>query len=214
MLSLFAPEVVSFFEMKEATLTFLSSRAKAIGSKHTVRIRLVDHEAGHVDIPVTVVSNRTSSMGKGFRVSAALDLAPLHLEQLEDLLYSFALRADLGKVGRRSIRQQVRLRTASDDIPGRQGVTVDMSSHGLRLRCSGPVEVGMSLELVLQTDMGGLPNISAKGRVLSCVESLDGLAHELGVDFIGSSPAQVAIVDYYLGTLANRAQAGEVLAVS
>ncbi|ODT74560.1 hypothetical protein ABS71_05485 [bacterium SCN 62-11] len=210
---MFAPEVVSFFEMSEATLTFLSSRAKAVGSKQTVRIRLVDHEAGHVDVPVTVVSSRSNSMGKGYRISATLGLEPLHLEQLEDLLYSFAVRPDLGKLGRRSIRQLVCLKAASQEIPGRQGVTVDMSSHGLRLRCTGPVEVGMSLDLILQTDMGGLPSITARGRVLSCTGSADGLAYELGIDFIGSSPAQVAIVDYYLGTLSSRVQPGQLLAV-
>ena len=213
MLRLFAPEVVSFFEMSEGNLTFLSTRAKTVGSKLTVRIRLVDHEAPHVDVPVTVLTSRTSSMGKGYRVSASLALSPLHMEQLEDLLYSFARRPDLGKVGRRSVRQAVCMKTRSPQLPGQHGLTVDMSSHGLRLRCSGPVDVGMPVELELQTDMGGLPNITLKGRVLSCAASSDGLGYELGIDMVGSTPAQVAIVGYYLQTLAGRSQPGQLLAV-
>ena len=203
-LSLFGPEVVSFFQMSEGLLTFLSPRCKSLGSKLVVRVRLVNAESDHVDIPITVLNSRTNSMGKGFRTTASVTLSPPYLAQLEDLLYAFAVRPDLGEMGRRSPRQRVSLTTASQEIPGQQGMTVDISSHGLRLRCAAPVELGTPLALELQTDMGGLPSISARGRVLSCSDSADGLAYEVGIDFIGSSPAQVAIVDYYLQTLASR----------
>lgn len=198
MLNLFGPEVVTFFEIHEGMLVVLSKRPKQADSKHTLRIRLLDHEARQVDIPVTVVSSRPGPSGRGYRVTASVNLDSFYHRQLEDLLYSYAVRPDLGEAGRRSLRQNLCLQAESSELPGGRGFTCDVSRHGMRLQCDGPVEQGTALNLELHTEMAGLPRISLQGRVLSSSWNESRQAHELGIDLVGSSPAQLDILDYYL----------------
>lgn len=206
MLGLFGPEVVQFFEMTGSGLAFVSAKAKKPNSEHKVRFALVGYKTKHVDMSVKII--RCESLGKGHLCETVIDMAPTHLKQLEDLLYNYTTRPDLGESARRSTRQPIGLKTVSRELPGYNCVTVDISRHGVRLSCHGPVDLGTPVQLALDTDLSALPNMTLNGRVVGCIE--DGKSksknksYYISVDFAGLSPAQRETLDYYNRTLVGR----------
>ncbi|MBN9416978.1 MAG: PilZ domain-containing protein [Candidatus Eremiobacteraeota bacterium] len=204
MLKLFGPEIVQFFSMSGSTLIFYSAKAKKSEGELKVRISLVDYKVNRVDIPLSLLSRE--AVGKGFLCVGLLDMAEEHLRQLEDLLYSYAVRADLGEAARRSPRVTTGLKAVSREISGYNCVTIDISSHGVLLNCHGSLEPGQILNLTLETDMASTPTLSVRGRVLTCRENGRNRGYQVAVDYAGMSTEQTEAIEQYLRTLAGRAQ--------
>ncbi|MFN8605922.1 MAG: PilZ domain-containing protein [Vulcanimicrobiota bacterium] len=215
MLGLFGPEVVQFFEMNGPDITLVTKGVKKPDSELKVRVGLVDYKVKHVDIPVRVTACRPSGSGKTQYCQATIGMSPEHLQQLENLLYNYSPRPDLGESARRSPRLPIGLKTISRDIPGYNCVTVDISRHGVRLSCPhGAVEPGTIVQLAIEADMANLQSINIAGRVVSCQESSESKTKNkpqlLGVDFVGASEAQIETLEYYTRVLAGRLK-GDVM---
>ena len=205
MLGLFGPEVVQFIEMSGPRLTFLSTRAKKPGTAMKVRLNLVGYKTNRVDIPLNVVSSQPSAGGKGHLCVGSLEMAEEHLYQLEDLLYSYGVRPDLGEAARRSPRLTISLKTVSRDLPGYNCVTVDISRHGVRLSIHGSVRQGALVNLAMDTDIAGVQTMNLCGRVVWCRENPGkGKGHQLGVDFVGLTSTQCETLEYYSKMVAGR----------
>lgn len=205
MLGLFGPEVVQFIEMSGSRLTFLSSRAKKPGTAVKVRMTLVGYKTNRVDIPLNVVNCQPGAGGKGHLCVGALEMAEEHLYQLEDLLYSYAVRPDQGEAARRSPRLTISLKTVSRDLPGYNCVTVDISRHGVRLSCHGSVRQGALVNLAMETDLAGVQNMTLCGRVVWCREvGGKSKGHQLGVDFVGLTSVQMETLEYFTKMVAGR----------
>lgn len=209
MLGLFGPEVVHFFEMDGPIVTFVTKGVKKLDAELKVRMGLVDYKVKHVDIPVKVVECKPTGSGKSQFCQGAIGMSLEHLEQLENLLYNFSPRPDLGESARRSPRLPIGLKTVSRDIPGYNCVTVDISRHGVGLTCPhGSVLPGTIVQLAIEADMANLQSINVGGRVVSCRESTEGKSKNkpflLGVDFVGASHEQIETLQYYTRVLAGR----------
>lgn len=206
MLGLFGPEVVQFFEMEGPLLSFCTSKAKKPNTDLKVRIALVGYKSKHVDMPLKVI--RSEGLGKGHLSVGSIDMSPQHLKQLEDLLYNYTARPDLGESGRRSVRLPIGLKTVSREFPGYNCVTVDISRHGVRLSCHAAVELGKVVELTIDTDISGMPTLPLSGRVVACRETSDARsknkAYHISVDFIGLQAPQRENLDYFNRVLAGR----------
>jgi len=204
-LGLFGPEVVQFMEMSGPRVTFLSARPKKLGIELKVRMSLVGYKTNRVDMPLNLVSCQPSVGGKGHICVGSLDMAEEHLYQLEDLLYSYAVRPDLGEAARRSPRLTISLKTVSRDLPGYNCVTVDISRHGVRLSCHGSVRQGALVNLAMDTDVAGVQTMNVCGRVVWCRENPSkGKGYQLGVDFVGLTSTQSETLEYYTKLVAGR----------
>ncbi|MBS2039645.1 PilZ domain-containing protein [bacterium] len=215
MLGLFGPEVVQFFEMDGPILTFVSKGVKKLEQELKVRLALVDYKVKHVDIPLKIVDCKPTGSGKTQFCQGAIEMSVEHLQQLENLLYNFSPRPDLGEAARRSPRLPIGLKTVSREIPGYNCVTVDISRHGVLLSCPhGAVEPGTIVHLAIEADMANLQCINAAGRVVSCRESSEGKSKNkpqlVGVDFVGASHEQIETLQYYTRVLAGRLK-GDVM---
>ena len=205
MLGFFGPEVVQFIEMSGPRITFLSPRPKKLGVVIKVRLNLVGYKTNRVDIPLNLVSCQPSAGGKGHVCVGSIEMAEEHLNQLEDLLYSYGVRADQGEAARRSPRLTISLKTVSRDLPGYNCVTVDISRHGVRLNCHGDVHQGALVNLAMETDVAGVQNMNLCGRVVWCRENPGkGKGHQVGVDFVGLTSTQSETLEYYTKMVAGR----------
>ncbi|MCW5867654.1 MAG: PilZ domain-containing protein [Candidatus Eremiobacteraeota bacterium] len=212
MLGLFGPEVVHFFEMTGNSLAFVSAKAKKPETDLKVRFSLVGYKAKHVDIPLKILESQ--ALGKSHLSTGSIEMAPEHCKQLEELLYNYSTRPDLGEAARRSPRLPIGLKAISRELPGYNCVTTDISRHGVRLTCHGPVELGTKVQISLDTDLAALPNLTLNGRVVGCQETKDSRSHNksyhISMDFAGLPAAQVETLDYYNRTLAGRLK-GDVM---
>lgn len=204
MLKLFGPEVVQFFSMTGSTLIFYSSKVKKTESEVKIRIPLVDYKVNRVDIPLTVLSREP--VAKGNLCVGLLDMADEHLRQLEDLLYSYATRADLGEASRRSPRLTTGLKAVSREITGYNCVTIDISNHGLLLNCHNELQQGEVIHLNVETDLTSTPSLALRGRVLHCRENGRNRGYQVSLDYAGMSGEQHEMLDGFLRTLSNRLQ--------
>jgi hypothetical protein len=211
-LGLFGPEVVHFFEMNGSLLTFYGGKAKKPDSEIKVRIALVGYKTKHVDIPVKVLE--VQPMGKGHLTSAFVDMNLEHLRQLEDLLYNYTSRPNLGEGARRSPRIPIGLKVICRELPGYNCVTADISRQGARLTCHGAVELGTRVRLEIDSDMAGLGALQLSGRVVSCRESSDSKSknksYHVGVAFQGLTQPQQDNLDYFNRVLVGRLK-GDVM---
>jgi len=195
-LGLFGPEVVQFFEMSGSSLTFFCTRTKKPGADVKVRVMLVDYKVNRVDIPLKVVS--TQSCGRGQLCVGTIEMSNEHLRQLEDLLYSYAVRANLAEEARRSPRLALGLKAMSRDIPGYNCVTIDFSRNGVLLNIHGPVEQGQIIQFNVDTEMSSLPSLSLQGRVIFCRENGRTRGYQAAIDLTGLSDEQQETLDYFL----------------
>lgn len=196
LLGLFGPEVVQFFEMNGPSLTFFCTRTKKPGAEVKVRVMLVDYKVNRVDIPLKVVS--TQPCGRGQLCVGTIEMSDEHLRQLEDLLYSYAVRANLAEEARRSPRLALGLKAMSRDIPGYNCVTIDFSRNGVLLNCHGPLEQGQLIQFNVDTEMHSLPSLSLQGRVIFCRENGRNRGYQVAIDLAGLSDEQQEALDYFL----------------
>lgn len=70
---------------------------------------------------------------------------------------------------RRGIRLRCSLRATSETLPDYQGVILDFTPRGVKLRARGPVEVGTRLELKIETDFSQAAAFECEAEVAWCV---------------------------------------------
>lgn len=213
MLGWFGPETGQFFHMDGPSLTYYGKSAKKVDSDLKIRLPLAGYsKAKHVDIPLKISASQP--MGKGHLNTGHIDMTLQHLQQLENLLYNYTTRPDLGEAARRSPRIPIGLKVISRELPGYNCVTVDISRHGIRLTCHGAVELGTTVNLAIDSDIAGLGALQLTGRVVGCRETPDSKSknksYHLGVDFTGLTQAQQDNVDYFNRILAGRLK-GDVM---
>lgn len=209
MFGIFAPETVQFIDMKDAVITFLTARKKTPGQTIKVRFVLPNAPKPHrLDITVKVTAVRMEGQT---HVCVALVLAPESaLPQIEDLLRSFGMRADLGFAGRRSARLPISLRVMSRELPGYGAVTVDISEHGVKLNCHGVVKQGLHAYLVIESDVASVENLSLRARAIWCRENPSGKGYLVGCEFYDVNAAQQDALYRYCKSLAARLR-GDVM---
>jgi len=81
---------------------------------------------------------------------------------------------------------------------------VDISLHGVRLNCHGPLKQGQVLNLTLESDTGSVSNIVVRGRVAWCRENERSKGHMVGVEFSDLSPENTELIERYHKSLAGR----------
>lgn len=204
MFGFLGPEVVKFVDMREALLTFVCARPKKAGTSSKVRIALPGYKAKKVDLNLRIVTSRPSTGAQGHICVGFVVMAEEYLEELEDLLRSYAERPNLGVAARRSARLPISLKTMGRELPGFSCVTVDISQHGVRLNCHGPMKQGQVVNLILESDVASVDNISVRGRVVWCRENREVKGHLVGIEFVDLSPAQADALERYNKSLAGR----------
>lgn len=204
MLGLFGPETVQFIDMHHGQLTVLAPRPKKAGSTTKVRVALHGYKKPRVDIPMCIQSVRPSQSPKGHLCVGTVVLEEEYFTQLEDLLYSYAIRPDLGRAARRSLRLPIGLKAMGRELPGFSAVTVDLSLHGVRLSCHGPLKQGLAVNLTLESDIGSLGNMVVRGRVVWSRENDQNKSHLVGVEFTDLSEEQTGLLASYHQKLEGR----------
>lgn len=203
-LGLFGPETVQFIDMHHGQLTILAPRTKKAGAVTKVRVALHGYKKPRVDIPMLIQSVRPSESPKGHVCIGSVVLEEEYFSQLEDLLYSYAIRPDLGRSARRSLRLPIGLKAMGRELPGFSAVTVDVSLHGVRLNCHGPLKQGLVVNLTLESDIGSLGNMVVRGRVIWSRENEQTRGHMVGVEFADLSEEQSGLLASYHHKLAGR----------
>ncbi|MBS2036687.1 PilZ domain-containing protein [bacterium] len=204
MFGFFGPERVKFVDMREALITFVSARPQKPGSACKVRFELPGAKTKKVDIKMRIVTTRPSTGATGHICVGFAIMSEEYLPELEDLLRSFAPRPDLGMAARRSPRLPISLKTMGRELPGFSCVTVDISQHGVRLNCHGPLKQGQIVNLVLESDVSSVSNISVRGRVVWCRENREVKGHLVGIEFVEVTAAQADALERYNKSLAGR----------
>lgn len=132
-----------------------------------MRFLLDDPQTKKLDVLLRIVTARPLSDSKGaFLCVGSIQLPENHRAAVEYLLQRHGLRADLGVAVRRSLRLSVSLKTLARELPNFSCLTVDLSLHGARLSSQSPVNPGQQLNLVIESDMQGQPDIAVRGRVV------------------------------------------------
>ncbi|MBN9418609.1 hypothetical protein ABS71_12290 [bacterium SCN 62-11] len=204
MFGFLSPEAVKFVDMREALLTFVCARPKKPGTASKVRFVLPGCKTKKVDLNLRIVTTRPSTGAKGHICVGFVIMSEEYLGELEDLLRSYAERPDLGAAARRSPRLPISLKTMGRELPGFSCVTVDISQHGLRLNCHGPMNQGQVVNLVLESDVASVDNMTVRGRVVWCRENREVKGHLVGVEFVDVTPAQADALERYNKSLAGR----------
>ncbi len=190
--------------MREALLTFVCARAKKGGSACKVRFALPGYKTKKVDLNLRIVTSRPSSGATGHITVGFVMMSEEFLGELEDLLRSYAERPDLGMAARRSARLPISLKTMGRELPGFSCVTVDISQHGVRLNCHGPIKQGQVVNLILESDVASVDNMGVRGRVVWCRENREVKGYLIGVEFVEVTPAQADALERYNKSLAGR----------
>lgn len=204
MFGFLGPEAVKFVDMREALVTFVCARAKKAGSASKIRFLLPGSKTKKVDLSLRIVACRPSTGAKGHICVGFAVMSEEFLGELEDLLRSYAERPDLGMAARRSARLPISLKTMGRELPGFSCVTVDISQHGVRLNCHGAMKQGQVVNLILESDVASVENMSVRGRVVWCRENREVKGHLVGVEFVELTPAQADALERYNKSLAGR----------
>lgn len=210
MFGIFAPETVKFIDLKEAIVTFLTTRKKIPGQAIKVRFALPGNKPSKIDLPIRITASRPAEGIKGFICAGFVVVAEEKLPQIEELLHSYATRADLGLAGRRSPRLPISLRVMARELPGFGAVTIDISNHGVRLQCHGAVKVGIMVHMTIESDVASVENMGLRGRVIWSRENTGGRGHLAGIEFIDLNPTQQDNIERYCKSLAGRLR-GDVM---
>lgn len=182
----------------------LRLRPKKAGTACKVRFALAGSKTKKVDLNFRIVTSRPSSGAQGHICVGFVMMSEEFLEELEDLLRSYTERPDLGMAARRSQRLPISLKTMGRELPGFSCVTVDISEHGVRLNCHGPLKQGQVVNLVLESDVASVDNFGVRGRVVWCRENKEVKGHLVGVEFVEVTPAQADALERYHKSLAGR----------
>ncbi|MBS2036481.1 PilZ domain-containing protein [bacterium] len=201
---LFGPEQVQFFHMSGSILTVFSTRPKKATGNLKVRVALVGYKVNQVDIPLQLLS--FEPCGKGQLCVGHIDMGPEHLQQLEDLLYSYAPRPDLGEEARRSARLATGFKAVSRDLEGYNCVSVDLSRHGVLLNCHGPVDPGRIIQLTIETEMASQPRLNLRGRVVICRDNDRARGYQVAIDFAGMSDLENEALEQFQQALEARSR--------
>lgn len=204
MFGFFGPEVVKFVDMREALVTFVAARPKKAGTSCKVRFSLPGSKTKKVDLNLRIVTSRPSSGSQGHICVGFVVMSEEFLGELEDLLRSYGERPDLGMASRRSPRLPISLKTMGRELPGFSCVTIDISQHGVRLNCHGPMKQGQVVNLILESDVASVDNMGVRGRVVWCRENKEVKGYLVGVEFVEVTPAQADALERYNKSLAGR----------
>lgn len=199
MFGLFTPESVLFIDQREATLTFLTARAKKAGQTVKVRFDLPGApKPGRLDLSVRVQTSRPISTGQGHICVGTLLSATEALGSIEDNLRTFCKRPDMGFAGRRSERLPISLRVMGRELPGFGAVTVDISLHGVRLVCQGPIKQGLLANLVVESDIGSVGKLHLRARAIWSADNPSGRGVLAGFEFFDLvGPAHEELEKYH-----------------
>jgi hypothetical protein len=200
----FGPEKVKFVDMREALITFVAARPKKPGTVCKVRFELPGAKSKKADVKMRIVTTRPSAGATGHICVGFAVLSEDHLGDLEDLLRSYAPRPDLGLAARRSPRLPISLKTMGRELPGFSCVTVDISQHGVRLNCHGTMRQGQLVNLVLESDVASVTNMSVRGRVVWCRENKEVKGYLVGIEFVEVTKPQADALERYNKSLAGR----------
>lgn len=211
MFGIFAPETVQFVDMKDAVVTFVTKGKKNPGQSLKVRFGMPNGPKPHrLDLTVKLTATRPANQGTGC-VCVGIAVVPEHvLHDVEAALRSFAERANMGLAGRRSERLPISLRVMSRELPGFGAVTVDISLHGVRLNCHGPMKQGQTAYLMIESDVASVENMSLKARTVWSRENTSAKGCLVGMEFFDLNPTQLDALERYHKSLAGRLK-GDVM---
>jgi hypothetical protein len=209
----FGPKTGQFFHMDGPLISFYRKSAKEPGSELKIRLPLSGYsKAGHVVVPLKIIESEP--LGKGHLTTGLVDLAIEHLRQLEDLLYNYTTRPNLGEAARRSPRIPIGLKVVCRELPDYNCITADISRQGVRLTCRGPVELGTRVALEIDSDIAGLNTLQLTGRIVNCLETDESKgkkkSYHLGAILCGLTQGQQDNLDYFNRILAGRLK-GDVM---
>lgn len=190
--------------MREALITFVSARPKKAGTSCKVRFSLPGSKTKKVDLGLRIVTSRPCQGSKGHICVGFAVISEDFLGELEDLLRSYGERPDLGSASRRSPRLPISLKTMGRELPGFSCVTVDISQHGVRLNCHGAVKQGLVVNLVFESDVASVDNMTARARVIWCRENKEVKGYLAGLEFVDVSASQADALERYNKSLAGR----------
>lgn len=206
-----SPESVSFIDLENGILTFLSASKKTPGARIKVRFALPDNKPSKIDLPLQITNCRPSGSGKSHICVATLLVPDERMDSIAELLYGYARRADLGQQGRRSVRLPVSLRVMSRELPGFGAVTNDISQHGVRLTCHGAVRQGLIVNLTIESDVASVQSMTARARCIWSREVTQSKGQYLaGFEFIELTATQADNLEKYHKSLAGRLK-GDVM---
>lgn len=191
-------------DMREALVTFVSARPKKAGASCKVRFSLPGSKTKKVDLGLRIVTSRPCQGSKGHICVGFAVISEDFLTELEDLLRSYGERADLGASSRRSPRLPISLKTMGRELPGFSCVTVDISQHGVRLNCHGPLKQGQLVNLTFESDVASVDNMTARARAIWCRENKEVKGYLVGLEFVDLNPTQADALERYCKSLAGR----------
>ena len=204
MFGFLSPEIVKFVDMREALITFVSARPKKAGTSCKIRFSLPGCKTKKVDLSLRIVTSRPCQGPKGHICVGFAVISEDFLDELENLLRSYGERPDLGSASRRSPRLPISLKAMGRELPGFSCVTVDISHHGVRLNCHGEVKQGLLVNLVFESDVASVDNMTARARVIWCRENNEVKGYLAGLEFVDLSPTQADALERYCKSLAGR----------
>jgi hypothetical protein len=155
MFGLFGPEKVTFLELCEGVIAFVSSSKRAGSSK--IRLMVPDHpKPKSLDLPVYVFKTRRNTRGKGHVCVANIELDEPRLAKVAPLITTISVPPGLELLARRTHRLPTRLKVLCRELPGFSAVTADFGGHGVRLMTHGPVNEGTYSKLSIELDVGSM----------------------------------------------------------
>ncbi len=206
-----APEWVHFIDIREGNICFLLRQPRKVGSKMRVRFPLTRPAPDDkLDVSVTISACRISR-GEGYIGVAQPNLPPAERLQLAETLRKYCLvRApeQLSEV-RQTERTRVSIRVMGRHLPFYRAVALDLTTGGMKLDCQGPVQVGSTMELCIDTDVAKVEQIGVKARVAWTLngpqpKDSDVRSCVAGMQFLSPSERQVGQVQTYLSEIAKR----------
>lgn len=194
----FLNAVVELVDLRNNQLLFRSNRKYPDGQQLDVKVALPPGSGKVTTLPIQVMSSRPLENG-GILYNARV-LADVEGVELQGNIKDPALR--------RAPRYAVGVRVRSRRLPGYRAITVDLSRSGLQLETDGPVQTGEMLDLTLEFDRQGLPELNCDARVVWCRQLPKSDRCRVGLEFAPRSAAARQSLDRVADFFEGRAQAG------
>lgn len=194
----FLNAVVELVDLRNNQLLFRSNRKYAEGQQLDVKVALPPGSGKVTTLPVQVLNSRPLENG-GILYNARV-LADIEGVEMTGTVRDPSLR--------RAPRYAVGVRVRSRRLPGYRGLTIDLSRSGLQLEAEGPVQPGDTLDLTLEFDRQGLPEMTCEARVVWCRHDPQKDRYRVGLEFAPASQSERAALDRVADFFEGRAQAG------
>lgn len=203
-------EWVHFIDIRNGQISFLLRHPRKAGDTMRVRFPLsLPPPNNRRDVSVMLTACRPSRGGGYIAVAQPL-LSPAKTLELTETLRKYCLveaREQLSEV-RQTDRSRISMRVLGRDLPFYRAVALDLSPGGMKLRCQGLLEVGKVMELRVESDVAGLPDMVFTARVawmlMETAEESSTRTCVAGMAFVDLKEGQEKLLKTYLQRIAHR----------